>query len=159
MNKLYRSRKDRMLLGVCGGLAKYLNVDSTIIRIVAVLLVFCGGVGILAYLVMAIIVPLEESEKKTAEGIIEENAQDIKNTAEKLGTNIRNAFEKKDTKDSENGHQYNRRRNVLAIVLIVLGMIILASSIGFWSWFNGGVFAALALIAVGVVIMLSLRKR
>ncbi len=55
MNKLYRSRTDRMLFGVCGGLGRYLNVDPTIIRIVAVLLVFCGGIGILAYLIMAII--------------------------------------------------------------------------------------------------------
>ena len=38
MNKLYRSRTDRMLFGVCGGLGKYLNIDSTVIRIVAVLL-------------------------------------------------------------------------------------------------------------------------
>ena len=41
-NKLYRSRKDRMILGVCGGLGKFFGIDSTIIRIVFVLLAFTG---------------------------------------------------------------------------------------------------------------------
>jgi len=159
MNKLYRSRTDRMLFGVCGGLGKYLNIDSTVIRIVAVLLVFCGGIGILAYLIMAIIVPLEESKQTTTQGIIEENAEDIKNTAEKLGTDIRRAFVNKDAKSEENGPHFERRRNVLAIILIAIGAVVLAGSLGFWHWFNGGVVVALALIAVGVVIILSLRRK
>ena len=46
--RLYRSASDRMLLGVCGGIGEYLNVDSTIIRLLWAILVFCGGIGILA---------------------------------------------------------------------------------------------------------------
>jgi len=57
--KLYRSRKDRMIVGVCGGLARYFNIDPTIVRIVVVALIFCEGFGLLAYLIMAIVVPLE----------------------------------------------------------------------------------------------------
>jgi len=159
MNKLYRSRTDRMLFGVCGGLGKYLNMDATVIRIVAVLLALCGGIGLLVYLIMAIIVPLEASQQKTTQGIIEENAADIKDTAEKLGKDIRRAFENKESKSEDGGGQFERRRNVLGIILIGIGAVVLASSIGFWSWFNGGVVAALALIAVGVVIILSLRRK
>lgn len=55
--RLYRSASDRMLLGVCGGIGEYLNVDSTIIRLLWAILVFCGGIGILAYLVAAVIIP------------------------------------------------------------------------------------------------------
>ena len=55
--RLYRSASDRMLLGVCGGIGEYLNVDSTIIRLLWALLVFWGGIGILAYLVAAVIIP------------------------------------------------------------------------------------------------------
>ena len=51
--RLYRSASDRMLLGVC----EYLNVDSTIIRLLWAILVFWGGIGILAYLVAAVIIP------------------------------------------------------------------------------------------------------
>jgi phage shock protein C len=57
--RLYRSRTDVMLGGVCGGLAKYLNVDPTIIRLVFVLLLFLGGGGFWIYLVLWIITPVE----------------------------------------------------------------------------------------------------
>lgn len=55
--KLYRSRANSMIAGICGGLGEYLNVDPTIIRVVAVLLIFAKGIGILAYLVGWIIIP------------------------------------------------------------------------------------------------------
>ncbi len=48
---------DRKLCGVCGGIAEYLNVDPTIIRLIWVLLVFCFGTGVLAYVIAAIIMP------------------------------------------------------------------------------------------------------
>lgn len=48
-----------MIWGVCGGLAEYFNIDPTVVRIIAVLLIFANGLGILAYLLMAIVVPLE----------------------------------------------------------------------------------------------------
>ncbi len=57
--RLYRSRTDVMLGGVCGGLAKYLNVDPTIIRLVFLLLLFLGGGGFWIYLVLWIIAPIE----------------------------------------------------------------------------------------------------
>lgn len=59
MKRLYRSRTDVMLGGVCGGLAKYLNVDPAVIRLVFVLLLFLGGGGFWIYLVLWIITPLE----------------------------------------------------------------------------------------------------
>lgn len=52
-----RSRTDRVLGGVCGGLGQYLGVDPVLIRIAAVLLVFVGGAGIVAYLVAWILIP------------------------------------------------------------------------------------------------------
>jgi len=55
--RLYRSNANRMIAGVCGGIAEYLNVDPTLIRLGFVLLTFASGTGILLYLVMAIIVP------------------------------------------------------------------------------------------------------
>lgn len=54
--KLYRSRKDRMICGVCGGIGEYFNVDATLIRLGMVLLA-CTGSGILAYFIAAIIIP------------------------------------------------------------------------------------------------------
>lgn len=57
MKKLCKSQTDRKLFGVCGGIAEYLNTDSTIIRLLWVIMVFCVGTGILAYLIAAIIMP------------------------------------------------------------------------------------------------------
>lgn len=65
--KLYRSRTDKKLCGVCGGLAKYLNVDATVIRLIVILAVIFAGVGVLAYLVAALVIPEEPLE------IVEEN--------------------------------------------------------------------------------------
>lgn len=56
--RLLKSRNDRMLSGVCGGIATYFNVDSTIIRILFVLLGFTGS-GLVAYIIAAIIMPEE----------------------------------------------------------------------------------------------------
>lgn len=66
IKRLYRSRTDLMLGGVCGGLAKYLNVDPTIIRLVFVLLLFLGGGGFWIYLVLWIITPVESLPESTS---------------------------------------------------------------------------------------------
>lgn len=58
--KLYRSQTDKMIAGVCGGLAQYLGADATLIRLLFALAVVLGfGGGLLIYLVMMLIVPLE----------------------------------------------------------------------------------------------------
>jgi phage shock protein PspC (stress-responsive transcriptional regulator) len=57
--KLYRSRTDRKLWGVCGGLAKYFNIDPTIIRVLAVASLFVGSLGFWIYIIMALVVPVE----------------------------------------------------------------------------------------------------
>lgn len=55
--KLRKSKKDKVIAGVCAGMAYYLNMDPVILRIIWILLVVCFGVGIIAYLVMWIIMP------------------------------------------------------------------------------------------------------
>ena len=60
--KLYRSGKDKIICGVCGGLGDYLNVDPTLIRLLWVLLTCWAGMSIVAYLVAAIIIPMEPPE-------------------------------------------------------------------------------------------------
>lgn len=55
--KLYRSREDRKIAGVCGGIAEYFDIDSTLVRLGWVLFMFAGGSGILAYFIAWIIMP------------------------------------------------------------------------------------------------------
>lgn len=57
--RLYRSRTESMIAGVCGGLAQYFGIDPTIMRLIFLLLFFLGGNGLLIYLILWIVVPLE----------------------------------------------------------------------------------------------------
>jgi phage shock protein C len=59
MKRLYKSRKNRVIAGVCGGIAEYLEVDPVLIRIIAVVLLFVGGGSLLAYILGMIIIPDE----------------------------------------------------------------------------------------------------
>jgi phage shock protein C len=60
MNRLYRSRHDRMLAGVAGGLAEMWGADPSLVRVIwALLVVFTGGIALLVYIVMALVVPDE----------------------------------------------------------------------------------------------------
>jgi len=55
--KLYKSSKNKIIDGVCAGIAEYFNIDPTLVRIGLVLFSAMGGAGILAYIIMAIIMP------------------------------------------------------------------------------------------------------
>lgn len=57
MEKITRSTSDRMIAGVCGGLARYFNIDPAIVRLVFVLAVFFGGVSPLLYVLLWIVIP------------------------------------------------------------------------------------------------------
>ncbi|MBO5227971.1 MAG: PspC domain-containing protein [Lachnospiraceae bacterium] len=57
--KLYRSRNDRVIAGICGGLGKFLNLDSTVIRLILAILCIIGGSGLLIYIIAALIIPEE----------------------------------------------------------------------------------------------------
>jgi phage shock protein C len=59
--RLVRSNDNKMLFGVCAGLAHYLNIDPVIVRLLAVLLTLWNGIGLVIYLILALIMP-QESE-------------------------------------------------------------------------------------------------
>ncbi len=57
IKRLYRSRKQRILGGICGGLAEYFNVDVVVVRVLWILITLFGGAGVIAYLILWVIVP------------------------------------------------------------------------------------------------------
>ena len=76
--KLTRSRTDHMIGGVCGGLASYLGVDPTLVRLVFVLLAMGNGAGVLIYFVLWIVVPREDRPAGAGtEETISANASEI----------------------------------------------------------------------------------
>ena len=153
--RLYRSQSDRMIWGVCGGLAKYFDIDSTIVRIIAVLLIFANGVGILAYVIIAIVVPLESSKVTTPKEVMQENVEDMKETASELGREIRSTLVGEVGESEEEAKVHHRRRNILGIILVVLGVLFLLGSLNLFRWFHWGNLWPLILVAVGVSIIIS----
>ena len=55
--KLFKSNTNRMLCGVCGGIGEYFKIDPTLVRILWVVFCMCGGSGVIAYIIAAIIIP------------------------------------------------------------------------------------------------------
>ena len=55
--KLYRSKKDRKISGICGGIAEYFSIDSTIVRLIAVVLLLLFPVTIIAYIICIFVIP------------------------------------------------------------------------------------------------------
>ncbi len=64
--RLYRSSKDRVLLGVCGGLGEYFNVDPVLIRVIWAISILAFGTGILIYIIAAILMPEKVEVKPEA---------------------------------------------------------------------------------------------
>jgi len=64
IKKLYRSRSNRMLAGVCGGIAEYFAMDPTMVRIALVLLSLLGLSGVIFYILAVLIIPIEPEGKK-----------------------------------------------------------------------------------------------
>jgi len=157
--KLYRSRSDRVVGGVCGGLARYFGIDSTIVRLIFVLLIFANGLGILAYIIMAIIVPLESSETTESKDTVKENVEEMKETARELGHEIRSTFAGEKDKSEDVTKLRHRRRNILGIILIVIGLLFLLASFDLFWWFHWGNLWPVIVIAIGLLIIFGIRRK
>ena len=157
--KLYRSRSDRMVFGVCGGLAKYFGMDSTIVRIIAVVLMLATGVGIIAYIILAVVVPLENSKATEPKDTIKENVEEMKETASDLGRELHSTLAGKEDSSEETAKTRHHQRNALGIILIVIGILFLLGSFDSFWWFRWDRLWPLILVALGALIIFNVRKR
>lgn len=76
--RLYKSQTDRMINGVCGGIAEYFQVDSTLVRLAFLFLIFLGGIGLLLYLVAMLIVPTNPAASDTAGAQVQPKTDAVK---------------------------------------------------------------------------------
>lgn len=72
--RLYRSTEDRMFAGVCGGIAEYLEVDPTLVRLVFVALTLLGAPGVFLYIILMLIVPEQPQKSKKKREVLNESA-------------------------------------------------------------------------------------
>lgn len=74
-DRLYRSESDRIIGGVCGGLAEYFDIDPSLVRLLAVALFLGAGTGLLAYLIAWLVIPRESEVKGESAGTREEKSE------------------------------------------------------------------------------------
>jgi phage shock protein C len=125
MKKLYRSRDNSMLGGVCGGFGEYFDIDPTIIRLVFLLLVLAAGSGILVYIIAWIVVPLRPESENLGEIATDESGQPL-----------------------ERG---DVNKYLPGLILIILGFVFLLSQI--WNWFSFAYIWPIIIIAIGVFLI------
>lgn len=131
--KLYRSRTDSMIAGVCGGLAEYFNIDPSLVRVGAVLFTFAGGAGIVAYLILWLIVP----QKPIASSVADAEGSPA-------------ASEKSRESEAE-----AKDKGVLIVgaILTVLGILLLMNNYLPFSWLSFGRLWPLLVIFIGILII------
>ncbi|HEY91436.1 MAG TPA: PspC domain-containing protein [Dehalococcoidia bacterium] len=157
--RLNRSRDDRVIAGVCGGLGAYFGIDPTIIRVIAVLSIFVGGTGVIAYLIMAIVIPLEGSSAAEPKDTIRENVEDIKETASEIGRDIQSTVAKDRVGAEEESMLRSRRLNWLGIAVIVFGVVLLLGNFNVFWWFNWGILWPIPVIAIGILLIVAARRK
>jgi phage shock protein C len=90
--RLVRSRNDRMIAGVAGGLAAALNIDPLLVRIVLLALAFLNGFGFMVYLALWLLVPNEDSVAVDAREQVRENVGEMQSAAESMVQRVRGMF-------------------------------------------------------------------
>ena len=145
--KLYRSRKDKMIAGVAGGLGEYFDIDPTLVRIIFVVSLFLGGSGILAYIILWIVVPEEpwafymgKGEEKKEEGA---NPNFSQSNAD---MNYQKIIDER----------RHKRSTTAGVILVVLGLIFLANN--FVPRIHFSDFFPLILIAIGIGLLINSRN-
>jgi phage shock protein C len=146
MKRLYKSRKNKVIDGVCGGIAEYLEVDPVLVRLIAaLLLIFSGGVIFIAYILGMIIIPSQPWEERGEEEPVQPGSAPPTGQTSNFGS---------------------AGSLVIGALLILLGAHFLLRNVPFfhgyygWFWNMGWHFIwPSVLIAVGLLIVLQARRK
>lgn len=130
MRTLYRSRKNRIIAGVCGGIGEYLDIDPAIIRVAWLLLTFLGGMSIIVYILAWVVIP----DEKTKKNVIEEWSS------------------KKDEEKS------NEIALMIGLFLVFIGLTSLMSNLGWW-YLSWNYTWPAVIIIIGIILLVRGRKK
>lgn len=146
VRKLFRSRRERVIGGVCGGVAEYFKIDPVWVRIAWVLAIFVKGLGLVAYALCWILIP--EREWSPAEAVPTGDAGDKdKPDEEAHGATAAQTG----GQGSFMGISDSQPRTIIGVVLIALGCIF--GAMAFIPFLNEHAFWALVLIVLGIVLI------
>ena len=133
---MHRSSTDKIIFGVCGGIAEYLEVDSLAIRIIFLFLTFAGGSGVFVYLILALLMPKEANEKDIAKNSKEMNEDLMQSAKEKRFIMY--------------------FRNIAGIIIVLMGLSFLFKEIfqvTLFGWLQWKTAMALIIILFGISII------
>ena len=161
--RLYRSEKNRILAGVCGGMGEYLNIDPVIVRLIWVALTFAGGAGLLLYIISLFIIPSKSELRRN-----ERDYRDYNETENGEESNEDFSDEKKN-EESDRNFVRNISYEDKNVVKILVASFLILVGIGLffnaflpfsifrisWKIMFGGIFILLG----GAMIIYNLKER
>jgi phage shock protein C len=154
VKRLYRSRENRVLAGVCGGIAEYFNVDPVWIRLVAVLMMFADGVGFLVYLIAWILIPKnpyqadpehDDKARRTGKNMRHTMAR-VSDRIEKKAGRLEEKFAAAEAEKRGSSGKF-----LFGCLIVLFGAGLLLKNLV--SWFKFGYIWPIAVIAVGIFLL------
>ncbi len=144
---LQRSKTNRMIAGVCGGIGEYFDVDPTIVRIIFALSTFFGGLGLLLYIIGVIVIPDQDSQ--TAK----ENNQDTQKN--ELHDKIQSAASDIKENLTKNPKTFGGEQ-IFGLIIVFIGLSIFFGN--FFPWFHLGKLWPIILIVIGLAFIFNRKK-
>ena len=146
-NRLYRSRDDRLLFGVAGGLAEFFDIDPVLVRLGWVLLtVASAGIGALVYIVLAIVTPNASQpasrEVGPVDNVSSESSEEMVETSVDKGPPRRQVA-----------------RNAFGVGLIIVGLIVLLGNLGVFDSIRWDIVWPAVIVVLGLIILLPSIRR
>jgi len=142
MKKLYRSRDNKVLAGVCGGIGEYFEIDPVIVRLIWIVLTMIWGFGLFLYIIAIFLIPLEPKEIKI---------QDVSTSTQES---------KKDYRHLEDSDR-NIVITLIALFFIVLGIMVVVSIIAPSTYIFRNIIKGIlgvAMIIIGIYLVFRSRK-
>ena len=151
--RLYRSTTDRKIWGVCGGLGEYFGTDPVLMRVVFVVLVFATGLGILLYIILALVTPTGTSPPKptgTSGGSGGASGQpDSQSTSGPAGESGA-TMSQPPVQTSAARHPMSGA-TLVGVILVIVGIIVLLANLNLFWWFKFSIIGPLILIVLGLL--------
>jgi phage shock protein C len=137
--RLTRSSTDKIIAGVCGGLAEYLEIDPVLVRLAFIVLFLASGIGVPIYIILWIVMPVGEDGAIADSEVIQKNLNDF-------GESV------------QSGAKQLGKPGTVGLILLLLGGYFLLSELGLFHWISGAVFWPLAIIGIGVYMLIRRNK-
>ncbi len=148
-DRIQRSDTDKLIAGVCGGLAAYFGIDPVLVRLAFVVVSAVWGSGLLVYVVLAVIMPRPGSTGSTAE-TVRRNIDELSDQAHERADALRQTWRTADRR---------RRRTIFALALIAVGLLMLGGQFGVFMLLTWAVVAPVLMVLLGIAILLGVFGR